>query len=159
MAPRRAEARAHRSITKCRHISLRSRSFTGLDRGGLDPNVCAESNRDVSILTRIEDGVATPLSASGLAKGVKIVLHSVAATMSEDDAEQLRQASAHWLRHTHGTHALNGRPGEFEAVPVQVVQNNLGHASLGTMSGYLTTGRDARLAAMKGFGDGFKVRR
>ena len=28
-----------------------------------------------------------------------------------------------------------------------------GHASVGTTSGYLTTERDARLAAMKGFGD------
>jgi len=39
-------------------------------------------------------------------------------------------------------------------VPIQVVQNNLGHASVGTTSGYLTTERDKRLAAMKAFGDG-----
>ena len=32
------------------------------------------------------------------------------------------------------------------------MQNNLGHASIGTTSGYLMTERDARLAAMKGFG-------
>jgi integrase len=38
-------------------------------------------------------------------------------------------------------------------VPIQVVQKNLGHASIGTTSGYLTTDRDARLAAMKGFGE------
>ena len=47
--------------------------------------------------------------------------------------------------------ALNGRSGE-QGVPIQVVQNNLGHASIGTTSGYLTTERDMRLAAMKGFG-------
>ena len=64
--------------------------------------------------------------------------------------KQLRKASTHWFRHTHGSHALNGRPGR-KGVPVQVVQNNLGHASIGTTSGYLTTERDARLAAMKGF--------
>jgi len=40
-----------------------------------------------------------------------------------------------------------------KGVPIQVVQNNLGHASIGTTSGYLTTERDARLAAMKGFGE------
>jgi len=44
------------------------------------------------------------------------------------------------LRHTHGSHALNGRPGG-KGVP----------AASGTTSGYLTTARDARLAAMKGF--------
>ncbi len=102
---------------------------------------------------RVESGAARPLSPSGLAKGIKTVLERCAATMSTDDAQQLRKASAHWFRHTHGTHALNGRPGEDNAVPVQVVQNNLGHASLGTTSGYLTTERDARLAAMKRFGE------
>ena len=49
------------------------------------------------------------------------------------------------------SYALNGRPGET-GVPIQVVQNNLGHASIGTTSGYLTTERDMRLAAMRGFG-------
>lgn len=72
--------------------------------------------------------------------------------MSVEDAKQLRKASTHWFRHTQGTHALNGRPGEDNAIPVQVAQNNLGHSSLGTTPGYLTTERDARLAAMKRFG-------
>ena len=47
---------------------------------------------------------------------------------------------------------LSGRLGG-KGVPIQVVQSNLGHASIGTTSGYLTTERDARLAAMKGFGE------
>ena len=123
-----------------------------LEGQGLEPDVRHESNRDVSILTRLEAGSATPLSASGLAKGIKAVLERCASTMSVEDAKQLRKASTHWFRHTHGTHALNGRPGEGGGVPVQVVQNNLGHASIGTTSGYLTTERDSRLAAMKGFG-------
>ena len=80
------------------------------------------------------------------------MLEECAAGMTADDA-QLRKASTHWFRHTHATHALNGRPGEGGTVPIQVVQNNLGHASIGTTSGYLTTERDARLAAMKGFGE------
>ena len=120
---------------------------------GLEADVRHESNRDVSILLRIEAGAATPLSASGLAKGIKAVLERCASTMDADDAKQLRKASTHWFRHTHGTHALNGRPGAGGGVPVQVVQNNLGHASIGTTSGYLTTERDTRLAAMKRFGE------
>jgi len=123
-----------------------------LERSGLEVDVRHESNREVAILTRFEAGVATPWSSSGLAKGIKEVLERCAATMDIDDAKQLRKASTHWFRHTHGSHALNGRPGG-KGVPIQVVQNNLGHASIGTTSGYLTTERDARLAAMKGFGD------
>lgn len=120
---------------------------------GLEPDVTHESNRDVAVLTGFEGGVATALSASGLAKGIKALLEACAADMSLEDGKQLRKASTHWLRHTHGSHALNGRPGEHGGVPIQVVQNNLGHASIGTTSGYLTTERDARLAAMKGFGE------
>jgi integrase len=123
-----------------------------LERNRLDADVRRESNCDVAILTRFEGGVAMPWSASGLSKGIKEVLERCAATMEIEDAKRLRKASTHWFRHTHGSHALNGRPGG-KAVPIQVVQNNLGHASIGTTSGYLTTERDARLAAMKGFGE------
>ena len=124
-----------------------------LDRHGLEPDVQAESNRDVAVLVRFEEGHAQPWSMSGLAKGIKVLLTEIATDLEPDDAKQLRKASTHWLRHSHGSHALNGRPGEA-GVPIQVVQNNLGHASIGTTSGYLTTERDMRLAAMKGFGDG-----
>ena len=123
-----------------------------LERYGFE-DVLHASNEEVAILSHFEDGVATPWSASGLAKGIKEVLERCAATMGAEDARQLRKASTHWLRHTHGSHALNGRPGEGKGVPIQVVQNNLGHASIGTTSGYLTTERDARLAAMAGFGE------
>jgi hypothetical protein len=92
--------------------------------------------------------------ASGRRRGgkrIKEVLERCAATMDLEDAKQLRKASTHWLSTRialmHSTAA--GR----QRVPIQVVQNNLGHASIGTTSGYLTTERDARLAAMKSFGD------
>lgn len=91
-----------------------------LERNGLEAEVGDGSNKDVAILTRFDSGFARPLSASGLAKGVKAALQVVAATMEEEDAKQLGRASTHWFRHTHGTHALNGRPGGFDAVPVQV---------------------------------------
>ena len=123
-----------------------------LAQNGLEADVRHESNRDLAILMRIESGAAVPWSHSGLAKGIKSVLERCASTMDMDDAKQLRKASTHWFRHTHGSHALNGRPGG-KGVPIQVVQNNLGHASIGTTSGYLSTERDARLAAMKGFGE------
>ncbi|MEO8924438.1 MAG: site-specific integrase [Caldimonas sp.] len=124
-----------------------------LERHGLEPDVKTESNQDISVLVRFEEGQAQPWSMSGLAKGIKALLTDIATDLEPEDAKQLRKASTHWLRHSHGSHALNGRPGEA-GVPIQVVQNNLGHASIGTTSGYLTTERDMRLAAMKGFGDG-----
>ena len=142
---------------KLRQVPVRTRLVEDLqdelDRKGLAADVRHEANRDVAILTRFESGVATPWSASGLAKGIKEVLERCAAAMDVEDAKQLRKASTHWFRHTHGSHALNGRPGTGKGVPIQVVQNHLVHASIGTTSGYLTTERDGRLAAMKGFGD------
>lgn len=48
-------------------------------------------------------------------------------------AEKLRIASPHWMRHTHGTHAL-ARGAELTSV-----RDNLRHASLSTTSIYLHT--------------------
>ena len=61
------------------------------------------------------------------------------------------RASTHWLRHTNASHALNGRLGHAP-VPQKYVQNILGHSSFATTSGYLRTGRDAKLQAMEGLG-------
>ena len=132
-------------------VSLVEELRDELGRHGLRGDVAAETNQDVPVLVRFDDGKAQPWSMPGLAKGIKALLAEIAAELDPDDAKQLRKASTHWLRHTHGSHALNGRPGQ-SGVPIQVVQNNLGHASVGTTSGYLTTERDMRLAAMKGSG-------
>lgn len=71
----------------------------------------------------------------------------------------LRRASVHWLRHLHGLHAVNGMPGRTP-VAFQIVRNNLGHASIATTSGYLSTERDQRVQAMEGFwGDALESRR
>ncbi|NUZ09111.1 phage integrase family protein [Piscinibacter koreensis] len=123
-----------------------------LERHGFDPDVAAEGNGEVPVLARFDAGRApTAWSASALAKSIKAFMNESASVASPEDAVQLRKATTHWLRHTHGSHALNGRTGQ-SPVPIQVVQNNLGHASIATTSGYLTTERDARLAAMRGFG-------
>jgi integrase len=83
---------------------------------------------------------------SGPAKGIKALLTD----LEPDEAKQPRKASM-WLWRTHGSQALNGRPGET-GVPIQIVQNNLGHASIETTSGYLKKERDMPLVAMKGSG-------
>ena len=58
------------------------------------------------------------------------------------------KASTHWLRHSHGAHALHGREGQVP-VPIQIVQNNLGHSSVGTTAIYLTAERAPSLAPVQ----------
>lgn len=62
-------------------------------------------------------------------------------------AEKIREASTHWLRHTHGSHAV------ALGVPTDVLQANLGHQSLATTSIYVTAEKRRRQRAVeKAFG-------
>ena len=58
----------------------------------------------------------------------------------EAAAAHLMQASAHWLRHTAGSHMANSE------VDLRHVRDNLGHESLTTTSVYLHSSDDARHA-------------
>jgi len=58
-------------------------------------------------------------------------------------AARLRQATTHWLRHTHVWHALEA------GIPVEIVQQNVGHVSLDTTTRYVKTERVRRLQAMQ----------
>ncbi|MBK6639252.1 MAG: tyrosine-type recombinase/integrase [Rhodocyclaceae bacterium] len=53
-------------------------------------------------------------------------------------ADRVELASAHWLRHTAGSHMANG------AVDLRHVRDNLGHESISTTSNYLHSSDDAR---------------
>lgn len=53
-------------------------------------------------------------------------------------SEEVKDASAHWLRHTAGSHMAN------KSVDLRHVRDNLGHESLSTTSGYLHSEDDAR---------------
>ena len=130
---------------------------------GKAPSPTAPSNADVPVLARYGGAGegdtlpdVLPVAAGGLYKDLKGFFATCANDLEKDDpaaAARLRQASTHWLRHTHASHAVNGRPGRA-GVPVQVMQANLGHASLATTSNYITTERDMRMAAMAGFFEG-----
>jgi len=58
-------------------------------------------------------------------------------------AEKLRQASPHWMRHTHATHALE------RGVDLTTVRDNLRHASLSTTSIYLHTDKEKRARQLR----------
>jgi site-specific recombinase XerD len=92
-------------------------------KGGLAPNTLAAH------LKRFFVDCAEALAAAGDARG----------------SERLRSASTHWLRHTHAAHALAA------GVPIDVAQQNLGHASLATTTVYVTSESKRRLTAMGEF--------
>ena len=60
-------------------------------------------------------------------------------------AERLSRASTHWMRHSHASHAIAG------GMPIEVAQQNLGHASLATTTIYVTTESKRRLKAVEKF--------
>jgi integrase len=120
-----------------------------LARHGFDRQVGAAGNKGIHVLARFDPDLDRPAawSASGLYQATKAFLAQAANNLEVEgvDAQQLRKASTHWLRHTHGSHALQGREGQAPA-PIQLVQNNLGHVSVGPTSAYLTMERKEILA-------------
>jgi site-specific recombinase XerD len=58
-------------------------------------------------------------------------------------AETIREATTHWLRHTHGSHAV------ARGVPPDVLQANLGHQSLATTSIYVQAEKKRRHRAVE----------
>lgn len=122
-----------------------------LAAAGRPSDVLHEDNADIAIMAKFT-GSATQdaWSASGLYKSIRKFMKQCAVQMQPSDAKQVIRATTHWMRHTHASHALNGRDGHAP-VPLQFVQNNLGHASLATTSAYLSTEKDQRLQAMEGF--------
>jgi site-specific recombinase XerD len=59
-------------------------------------------------------------------------------------AARLAAGSTHWMRHTYGTHAVAA------GMPLDVVQQNMGHASLDTTTGYTTSEERRRMKAAQG---------
>lgn len=53
-------------------------------------------------------------------------------------ADQLELASAHWLRHTAGSHMANNQ------IDLRLVRDSLGHESIATTNQYLHADDDAR---------------
>jgi len=60
-------------------------------------------------------------------------------------AERFLRASTHWMRHSHASHAIAG------GMPIEIAQQNLGHASLATTTVYVTTEKRRRMKAVEAF--------
>lgn len=67
-------------------------------------------------------------------------------------AQRLAAASTHWMRHTHGSHSVAA------GTPLDVVQQNMGHASLNTTTIYTTSEERRRMKEMGKFWGKRRVR-
>jgi integrase len=88
-----------------------------------------------------------PYTPSGLHRRLVRLFAEAAAAAPADVALRLdafERASAHTLRHTHATHALD------RGVPIKVVQFNLGHASLATTNLYVSEDERVRYGEIMG---------
>ena len=91
-------------------------------------------------------GLKRGFSRSGLYRTLEQFLENCAREIEGSEpmaAAKLRASSTHWLRHTFATTALKSN------MPINVVQNAMGHASVATTSRYLTPEEAEVARAMK----------
>lgn len=81
-----------------------------------------------------------PLSSSGLYALVRRMMTQAAQTASPAVAQELALATPHWLRHTYAQTLVDA------GVPLDVVRDNMRHASLQTTSQYVRARRGRRQA-------------
>ena len=114
------------------------RSSSSASQANASPMPSALALSDAGLLpatNRVDCKLAMPRGA--LHAIIKQVFSQTAARLRQIsgefnfDAEQLMRASAHWLRHTAGSHMAN------HAVDLRHVRDNLGHEWLSTTSRYL----------------------
>ncbi len=89
----------------------------------------------------------TPLAVHKALKGFFTDLAQHCEKEDPEAAARLATASAHWLRHTHGSVAV------AQNIPLVMVRDNLGHASISTTSQYVHAEADARYEAFEHFTD------
>ena len=86
------------------------------------------------------------LSHPALYKTLKAFFREASVALAdelEESARQIEKASTHWLRHTSGSHAV------AKGVPIEVIRDNFGHASIGTTSIYITTETERRIVEIE----------
>lgn len=125
------------------YLTMRGLAHLGL----IDPDtpLLSSLGRGKKTEQRIGQAKRTALSRSGLYRALEEFLEEVASHVEAEhplDAAKFRASSTHWLRHTFATTAL-------KEMPVNVVQNAMGHASVGTTSRYLTPEESEVARAMR----------
>ena len=134
-----------------------------LESRGLDPDPEDIGNQGAFLLGKASDAA---IRAPGLSTGQLLdPREGIAATTFYDQvkafftdcarvlrgqgdakgAERFARASTHWMRHSHASHAIAG------GMPIEIAQQNLGHASLATTTIYVTTEKRRRMKAVEAF--------
>ena len=106
-----------------------------------------ESSQDGKLQTTpISEHSGTPLSAAGIYAVLKRFFGRLAKTAAEVGLDPMRfeKASTHWMRHTFVRQAL------VDGVPIEVVSDLAGHASIDTTSIYATQELARKIKAVQG---------
>ncbi|CAN5659788.1 hypothetical protein BH11PSE8_BH11PSE8_24380 [soil metagenome] len=137
-----------------------------LESRSLAPEIADLGNQGAFLLGQASDAAARApgldrgvvfdprpgIAASTLYRQLKGFFGACAAVLArQGDARgsrRLAQASTHWLRHSHASHAIAA------GMPIEIAQQNLGHASLATTTVYVTTAQKKRMQAVAGFWEG-----
>jgi len=80
----------------------------------------------------------TPLAIHKTLKEFFAIASTELLDIDPEASKKLSMASTHWLRHTHGTHAVN------MDIPLTIVRDNLGHTNISTTSQYVHADLDDR---------------
>ena len=124
---------------------------------GLIGDVSHPSNQDAYLIGKVDHpelrgqpgyDPKAGISVGTLAAQLKQFFYDAGKSLAKEhptSGKRLQQASTHWLRHTHGSHAV------ASGTPIEIVQNNLGHANLATTTIYVTTEQKRRHHAMQKF--------
>lgn len=131
---------------------------------GLDPDSASPNNRGAYLLGKVTDIASRApwastarmpvdpkegISAGTLAKELKRFFADCAVAITLDDSKagaHFAAASTHWMRHTFGAHAVAA------GMPLDDVQQNLGHASLNTTTIYMTSEEKRRVREINDIG-------
>ncbi len=122
---------------KAARVALPPLARSALDRHLAERRLPVTASRwhpDTPLIASFADDGATRITSVRLWKVMQRFFASAAAVLETDNpaiAEKLRQASPHWMRHTHATHAL------ARGAELTTVRDNLRHASISTTSIYL----------------------
>jgi len=100
-----------------------------------------------SIQKRKNDTTLTPKAIHNI---LKAFFKDASDELMEGDREfanKILQASAHWLRHTHGTHAIS------QNISLPILRDNMGHSNIAVTSQYIHSHKDERHDALVGMLD------
>ena len=122
---------------KAARVALPPLARTALDRHLVERRLPVTPSRwrpDTPLIASLAEDRAVPITSARLWNVLQRFFARAAELVEADSpavGQKLQQASPHWIRHTHATHAL------AHGAELTIVRDNLRHASISTTSIYL----------------------